>query len=59
MRKTPRQARSREMVEVLVQAGRQVLAKEGYDGFSTNRVAEAAGVSPGSLYQYLDRKSVV
>lgn len=56
MRKTPRQARSREMVEVLVEAGRKVLGKEGYDGFSTNRVAEAAGVSPGSLYQYFPNK---
>lgn len=56
MRKTPRQARSREMVEQLIEAGRKVLAKEGYDVFSTNRVAEAAGVSPGSLYQYFPNK---
>lgn len=56
MRKTPRQARSREMVEQLVEAGRKVLAKEGYDLFSTNRVAEAACVSPGSLYQYFPNK---
>jgi AcrR family transcriptional regulator len=59
MRKTPRQARSREMVERLVEAGRKVLAKEGYDAFSTNRVAEAAGVSPGSLYQYFPDKSAL
>lgn len=44
------------MVEQLVEAGRKVLAKEGYDAFSTNRVAEAAGVSPGSLYQYFPNK---
>lgn len=59
MRKTPRQARSRDMVERLVEAGRKVLAKEGYDEFSTNRVAQAAGVSPGSLYQYFPDKTAL
>lgn len=56
MRKTPLQARSREMVERILKAGRKVLVKQGYDVFSTNRVAAVAGVSPGSLYQYFPNK---
>lgn len=59
MRKTPQQARSREMVERIVAAARQVLVSGGYEGFSTNRVARAAGVSPGSLYQYFPDKAAL
>ena len=59
MRKTPRQARSRAMVERIVAAGRAVLVQDGYDAFSTNRVAAAAGVSPGSLYQYFPDKAAI
>lgn len=59
MRKTPRQARSREMVERIVTAGREVLISDGYDAFSTNRVATAAGISPGSLYQYFPGKAAI
>ncbi|MCX6402120.1 MAG: TetR/AcrR family transcriptional regulator [Propionibacteriales bacterium] len=59
MRKAPRQARSREMVERIISAGRSVLVKDGYDAFSTNRVATAAGVSPGSLYQYFPNKTAI
>lgn len=59
MRKAPQQARSREMVERIVAAGREVLVRHGYDAFSTNRVATAAGVSPGSLYQYFPDKAAI
>lgn len=59
LRKTPRQARSRQMVERLVAAGRSVLVTDGYDAFSTNKVAAAAGVSPGSLYQYFPDKAAI
>lgn len=59
MRKTPRQARSREMVERIVTAGRAILIADGYDAFSTNRVATAAEVSPGSLYQYFPGKAAI
>ncbi|HWJ65323.1 MAG TPA: TetR/AcrR family transcriptional regulator [Nocardioides sp.] len=59
MRKAPQQARSRETVERIVAAGRQVLVADGYDAFSTNRVAAAAGVSPGSLYQYFPDKASI
>lgn len=59
MRKAPRQARAKDTVERIVAAGRRVLIEEGYDAFSTNRVARAAGVSPGSLYQYFDDKAAI
>jgi AcrR family transcriptional regulator len=44
------------MVERIVAAGRAVLVRDGYARFATNRVAEVAGVSPGSLYQYFRDK---
>src|SRR5436190_22963378 len=59
MRKTPQQARSRDMVERIVAAGREVLVTDGYDAFSTNRVAATAGISPGSLYQYFPDKAAI
>lgn len=59
MRKTPQQARSRETVERILAAGRAVLTDDGYDAFSTNRVAAVAGISPGSLYQYFADKTSI
>ncbi len=59
LRKVPRQQRSREMVRRIVDAGQRVLIAHGYDGASTNRVAEEAGISPGSLYQYFPNKDAV
>lgn len=47
------------MVERIVAAGREVLVQDGYDAFSTNRVAAVAGVSPGSLYQYFPDKTAI
>ncbi len=60
MRKEPRQARSRATVETLIQAGARILSDEGWAGFTTNKVADLAGVSIGSLYQYFpDKLSLV
>lgn len=60
MRKEPRQARSRATVEMIVQAGARVLSEQGWAGFTTNKVADLAGVSIGSLYQYFpDKRSLV
>jgi AcrR family transcriptional regulator len=60
MRKAPRQARSRATVETILQAGARILSDEGWAGFTTNKVAELAGVSIGSLYQYFpDKLSLV
>ncbi len=47
------------MVERIITAGRAVLVDDGYDAFSTNRVAAAAGISPGSLYQYFPDKAAI
>jgi AcrR family transcriptional regulator len=46
-------------VEAILAATARVLAKEGYDRASTNKVAEAAGVSIGSLYQYFPSKEAL
>jgi AcrR family transcriptional regulator len=59
MRKLPQQARSKAMVERIIRAAREVLVEDGYDALSTNRVAAAAGVSPGSLYQYFPDKTAI
>ena len=58
-RKAPRQARSLETVKAIVEAAARILEADGLDGFSTNAVAERAGVSIGSLYQYFPRKEAL
>ena len=58
-RKRPRQARSRATVDAILEATAQVLVAEGYDKTSTNRVAERAGVSVGSVYQYFPNKEAL
>lgn len=58
-RKQPQQTRSAELVAAILQAGAQVLAKEGAQRFTTARVAEKAGVSIGSLYQYFPNKAAI
>ncbi|KUI40894.1 TetR family transcriptional regulator [Mycobacterium sp. GA-1199] len=54
-RKRPRQNRSRDTVEVLLEAAAQVFNREGLKA-TTNRIADRAGVSIGSLYQYFPNK---
>jgi AcrR family transcriptional regulator len=58
-RKLPQQARSEELVSAILEAAIQVLAKEGFHRFTTARVAEKAGVSVGSLYQYFPNKASI
>lgn len=58
-RKQPKQARSTELVAAILQAAIQVLAKEGATRFTTARVAEKAGVSVGSVYQYFPNKAAI
>ncbi|KAB0568890.1 TetR/AcrR family transcriptional regulator [Pseudomonas palleroniana] len=58
-RKQPQQARSTELVAAILQAATQVLAKEGATRFTTARVAEKAGVSVGSVYQYFPNKASI
>ncbi|MPQ67526.1 MULTISPECIES: TetR family transcriptional regulator [unclassified Pseudomonas] len=58
-RKQPKQARSNDLVDSILQAAIQVLAKEGMRRFTTTRVAERAGVSVGSVYQYFPNKAAI
>jgi AcrR family transcriptional regulator len=58
-RRRPRQARAQATVEAIVKATAHVLVAEGYDRASTNRIAHAAGVSIGSLYQYFPSKEAL
>lgn len=56
-RKRPRQERSRKMEAAILEAATRVLREQGAAAFTTNRVAEVAGVSVGSLYQYYPNKA--
>jgi len=58
-RKRPRQDRSKATVETILAATARVLVKKGFDGLTTNAVAEQAGVSIGSLYQYFPSKEAL
>lgn len=58
-RKKPQQARSNDLVAAILEAAIQVLAKEGAQRFTTTRVAEKAGVSVGSIYQYFPNKAAI
>ena len=58
-RKQPVQKRSRQTVAVILQATARVLVKYGYDRTTTNLVAEKAGVSIGSLYEYFPNKQAL
>jgi len=55
-RKLPQQDRSRLTVEAILEATTHILTQEGYDKANTNRIAERAGISIGSLYQYFPNK---
>jgi AcrR family transcriptional regulator len=58
-RKRPLQERSRATVDAIVEAAARILAREGFDATSVNDVAELAGVSIGSLYQYFPGKGAL
>jgi AcrR family transcriptional regulator len=58
-RKQPQQARSTKLVAAILEAAVQVLQKEGARRFTTARVAERAGVSVGSVYQYFPNKAAI
>jgi len=58
-RKQPQQARSADLVAAILEAAVRVLAKEGAHHFTAARVAEKAGVSVGSLYQYFPNKASI
>lgn len=58
-RRRPTQARAQATYDAILQAAAQVLVEDGFDHASTNRLAQVAGVSVGSLYQYFGNKEGV
>jgi AcrR family transcriptional regulator len=59
IRRQPKQRRSRQTVEAVLDAVIRILKREGIDGVTTNRIAEVAGVSIGSVYQYFPDKRAI
>lgn len=58
-RKRPLQSRAVATVAAIIEAAAHILEKDGLDGYSTNAIAERAGVSIGSLYQYFPNKDAI
>ena len=58
-RKRPSQARSQVTVEAILDAAAQVFEARGYAAGTTNRIAQRAGVSIGSLYEYFPNKDAI
>ncbi|TVP99482.1 MAG: TetR/AcrR family transcriptional regulator [Roseinatronobacter sp.] len=58
-RKTPRQSRSRATCEAILQAAARILERDGAEALNTNQIADLAGVSIGSLYQYYPTKEAI
>jgi AcrR family transcriptional regulator len=58
-RRRPKQSRSRDTVEAILTASQQILLASGLQGFNTNAVANRAGVSIGSLYQFFPGKEAI
>ena len=59
IRKRPRQARSTDTFNIILEAAAVTLEKEGLQGYNTNAIAARAGVSVGSLYQYFPNKDAL
>lgn len=58
-RKSPRQERAAETVAIILEAAACILERDGFAGYNTNAIAERAGVSIGSLYQYFPGKEAL
>ncbi|HTR73933.1 MAG TPA: TetR/AcrR family transcriptional regulator [Solirubrobacterales bacterium] len=58
-RKTAKQTRAQLTVEAILEAAAELFERYGYAGATTNRIAERAGVSIGSLYQYFPNKDAI
>ena len=59
LRRVPSQTRSRERLRLVLDAGDHLLATEGPDAFTTNRIAAAAGIPVGSVYRYFPDKQAI
>ena len=58
-RRIPRQGRALETVEIIFEATARILQRGGLETLTTNRIAEAAGISIGTLYQYFPDKETI
>lgn len=58
-RRIPSQARSEQTIRIIFEATAQVLDEHGEAALTTNRIAQRAGVSIGTLYQYFDSKESI
>ena len=58
-RKKPQQARAQTTVHAILEATVQVLERDGPDAATTTRIAEVAGVSIGTLYQYYSHRDAI
>jgi AcrR family transcriptional regulator len=59
LRKSPKQERSKELVQAIYEATVRILPEVGPDNVTTKKIAEVAGISIGSLYQYFPNKESV
>jgi AcrR family transcriptional regulator len=59
LRRIPSQARSEQTIRIIFEAAAQVLKDSGEAALTTNRIAQRAGVSIGTLYQYFDSKEAI
>lgn len=59
MRRTPKQQRSQEMVQLILDGTLDAVARYGMEGTTTRHIAERAGISVGTLYHYFDDKDDV
>jgi AcrR family transcriptional regulator len=59
MRKSPTQARAEHTVDAILEAAAQILQSDGEEKLNTNRIAERAGFSIGTLYQYFADKEAI
>jgi AcrR family transcriptional regulator len=57
-RKSPSQTRSIQTVETIYEAAAQIVELEGVEKFNTNKLAERAGFSIGTVYQYFPNKNL-
>lgn len=58
-RRQPQQLRARQTVDAILEAVIRIMKREGMDAVTTNRIAEVAGVSIGSVYQYFPDKRAI
>jgi AcrR family transcriptional regulator len=58
-RRTPKQARAQDTVEIIFEATAQILRREGRAALNTNHIADCAGISVGTLYQYFSDKEAI